>query len=358
MHRSGRRKVDENPSKVRPRRARNGACNAEAKAMSLPSNRESVEQGVSAAQTAARAVTAMALPDETIGSVLVATDFSKGAELALARAVRLPLAKAARIHIVHVVSPKVPDKARPKAKTHATRALEKYVARAQRETSGRNVTVTSEVRIGEPFTEIIRLSRSLNVDLIVLGRHGRRAIRDMFIGTTAERVIRHGDVPVLVVNLKATHPYRHPVIATDLEDSCGRTLDLALRVLGTHVKLVDVVHAFHVPFEGFVTPSNSARGQSEWRRSYQEKAATGLTKMLASYQKVDVRWKPFVRHGDPRTVILAAAARRKADLIAIGTHGRSGIAHALVGSVAEWIITAAPCDVLVTRPIRFSFELP
>ena len=47
-----------------------------------------------------------------------------------------------------------------------------------------------------------------------------------------------------------------------------------------------------------------------------------------------------------------------ADLIAIGTHGRAGIAHFLLGSVAEWVLTSAPCDVLVARPIRFSFKLP
>jgi len=72
---------------------------------------------------------------------------------------------------------------------------------------------------GEAFVEIIRRSRSLGAELIVIGRHGRRPVRDMFIGTTAERVIRKGDVPVLVVNRKPRSPYRRPLIATDLEDA-------------------------------------------------------------------------------------------------------------------------------------------
>jgi nucleotide-binding universal stress UspA family protein len=56
--------------------------------------------------------------------------------------------------------------------------------------------------------------------------------------------------------------------------------------------------------------------------------------------------------------MLAEAVGRRADLIAVGTHGRSGIAHALIGSVAEWVIQTAACDVLVARPARVSFELP
>jgi nucleotide-binding universal stress UspA family protein len=42
--------------------------------------------------------------------------------------------------------------------------------------------------------------------------------------------------------------------------------------------------------------------------------------------------------------------RRRSDLIAVGTHGRTGVAHALLGSVAEWVVRCAPCDVLVARP--------
>jgi nucleotide-binding universal stress UspA family protein len=85
---------------------------------------------------------------------------------------------------------------------------------------------------------------------------------------------------------------------------------------------------------------------------------TGLAKVLAPYPSIGVQWKTFVRQGDPRSVVLAAAARLEADVLAVGTHGRAGIAHALVGSVAEWVITAATCDVLIARPVRFSFELP
>ncbi|MCK6545675.1 universal stress protein [Myxococcota bacterium] len=290
--------------------------------------------------------------------VVVPTDFSEGAERALDRALMLPLGREARVHVLHVLPVELPAKLRKRAESEARARLEPLVSRARARLGAAEVDVTSELGRGDPFVEIIRTSRSLDADLVVLGRHGLRPVRDMFIGTTAERVVRKGDVPVLVVHLEPAHPYHRPVVATDLADASRRTLDLALRVLGDAPRSVDVVHACHVPFEGFVAPSASAREKSELRRAAQETAETALTKLLAPYQALDVRWRPSVRAGDARAVIIAAAARRRADVVALGTHARSGLAHALLGSVAEWVVTAAPCDVLVARPVRFSFALP
>jgi nucleotide-binding universal stress UspA family protein len=290
--------------------------------------------------------------------VLVPTDFSKGAELALKRALLLPLAEGARIHLIHILPPGLSAKARARVTASARHTLDEVVSRARGEAAGRAITLTSELTSGEAFVEIIRTARRLGAELIVLGRHGLRPIRDMFIGTTAERVIRKGDVPVLAVNLDPTHPYRRPLIATDLEDASRRTVELTLRVLGPGVKNLNVVHAFDVPFEGFITPSFSAREKSSYRKSFKENAEARLQKFLAAYKNVDLRWKATVRLGDARLIVLGEVARHGAELVALGTHGRSGVAHALVGSVAEWVIAAAPCDVLVARPVRFSFELP
>jgi nucleotide-binding universal stress UspA family protein len=66
----------------------------------------------------------------------------------------------------------------------------------------------------------------------------------------------------------------------------------------------------------------------------------------------------MLRGGDARQVILDVAAERNADLVALGTHGRSGVAHVLLGSVAEAVIRAAGCDVLVARAVGLPFKLP
>ena len=65
-----------------------------------------------------------------------------------------------------------------------------------------------------------------------------------------------------------------------------------------------------------------------------------------------------IRPGDARAVILAEAVRRKVDLLVLGTHGRSGLAHLLVGSVAEAVVRGGTCDVLVARAAPRDFRLP
>jgi nucleotide-binding universal stress UspA family protein len=305
----------------------------------------------------------MAAPERVVRApfktVLVPTDFSKGAERALGRALRLPLARKASLHVIHVLPAGLPARVQPKAEAAARASLERALSRAARAAKATGeLELTSEVLHGQAFVEIIRCARRTDAELVVLGRHGRRPIRDMFIGSTADRVIQKGDVPVLVVSRNPTRPYRKPLIATDLEDGSRRTFELALRLLGREVKSIDVVHAFAVPYEGFVMPTWSAQDRSEYRRSFQESAVAGLAASLKAYEDARVRWKTAVRPGDPRVIVLAEARRRRADLIALGTHGRSGLAHALLGSVAEWVIAAAPCDVLVARPVHFSFELP
>jgi nucleotide-binding universal stress UspA family protein len=180
----------------------------------------------------------------------------------------------------------------------------------------------------------------------------------LLLGTTAERVIRKGDAPVLAVNVEPSGPYRRPLVATDLQDTTPRVVELALKVAGDSSKVIHLVHAYNVPFEGYVAPTAAAKERSDYLAHFRETAMKGLAKVVARYDKAGVHFKVTARSGEPRSVILTEALRSRTDLLVIGTHGRSGLAHALVGSVAEWVISQAACDVLVARPARFTFELP
>lgn len=292
--------------------------------------------------------------------LFVATDFSPGAAHAIARAGHVPLADGARITVVHVLSDSVPERAREAAETlarrHLARAAKALLSTTRR--SRRAVRTSTELCRGQAYVEIIRHARSAGADLIVLGRHGLRRLRDMFIGSTAERVIRAAGLPVLVVSRKPNRAYRSPIIAVDLEDTCRSVISDAVRVLGPEVATATMVHAFHVPFEGFMTSGVSSETMTDIRKEYRQAASSGIAKLRATLGDLGVRWQTVVVRGDPRSAVVAEAARRRADLVVVGTHGRTGFSHALIGSVAEHVIQAAPCDVLVARPARVSFELP
>ena len=300
-------------------------------------------------------------PRKRFENVLVATDFSRHSEYAVRRAVGIPLAPHASVHLLHVLPAGIPPKIRARIEKKAWDQIKQAasLASAAAKAAGNiGPVVTPEVVTGQAHVEIIRRARASAVELMVLGRHRRRAIRDLFLGSTAIRVIRNGDLPVLVVNSKPAHSYRRPLIAVDLEDTSRAVLDLALRVLESAVTTIPLVHAYNIPFEGFVLPVLSVQELYGYRREFQEKAESGLARLLASSADRGIRCKAVVRRDDPRRMILREASRRRADLITIGTHARSGLSHVLLGSVAECVIRAARCDVLVARPARFSFELP
>lgn len=290
--------------------------------------------------------------------VLVATDFSAGAVQALERAGRLPLANGARFSIVHVLPDGLPQATRARVEQDAHRQLERAAATLSKAcmSSGReDVAIASALCCAKAaFLEIIRHAKSVGVDLVVLGRHGRRPVKDMFIGSTAERVIRTDDFPVLVVSRKAVHPYRRPLLAVDLEDTSQSMIELALRILGPEAAAAAVVHAYAVPFEGFISPYVPPGEMTEFRQEYRDVAVKSLARLLSRLGDAGMRWETAILQGDPRSVILTEAQRWQADLLVVGTHGRTGLAHALLGSVAEWVMQAAPCDLLIARSAQVS----
>lgn len=289
--------------------------------------------------------------------VVVATDFTPGAAAAVRRAIALPLQPGATVSLLHVVEEPVPPRYLEAVLDHARSALGNLAADAQREVSAHgssDIRVEHRVVVGTPFVEIIRYARSFGADLVVVGRHGPRSVRDSFVGSTAERVIRKGDVPVLLVNETTVAPYERALLAVDLSDTSTRVADLALTLLPPGVPLIRVVHVFHVALAGWLDGDSLA----QQRRELADHAAAAAKRFTAPYAARGIECRLVVCEGDPRVVILREAARDRCDLIVLATHARTGIAHALLGSVAEWLVRAAPSDVAVARPARFTFELP
>lgn len=290
-------------------------------------------------------------------SVVVATDLSPGAKMAMRRSVLLPFESGATLWLVHALPETLPEKYAEAVHDRAGNALrgeaeELRRLAADREVDGLNVECA--LLTGRPHVEIIRHARTHSADLVVIGRHGKRALGDTVLGSTAERVVRKGDVPVLVVKQEATGPYRRALLASDLADTVVREVDLALTLLPEAVRELTLLHAYHVAFEEWF----GATSLDEFRREQVETSTQAANKVASMLGSEGIECHTVIREGDPRVVVLREAAQESSDLIVLGTHARAGVAHALLGSVAEWLVRASPCDVAVTRPARFTFELP
>lgn len=289
--------------------------------------------------------------------IVVATDFSPAAVRILRRLALLPLHPAPRIEVLHVLPErpaKEPERANAAALLAATaRSLARNLARAGYDARG----VVGHLRRGRPFVEIVRVARTTGAELVVLGRHGRRPLRDRFLGSTAERVAQHGDTPVLLVNRPARRRYDRALVALDLDRASSQVAGFAPRVLGARATAT-VLHVYHVPYESFVVPPDSPRTRARFRAGFEARAAVELEPLVRRLEESRIRVRTLLRTGEPREIILREAARLRSDVLVLGTHARSGVVRSLLGSVAGDVLREAGTDVLLVRPRWVRLSLP
>jgi nucleotide-binding universal stress UspA family protein len=283
--------------------------------------------------------------------LLLATDFSRHSERAANRLAHLPLATDAKVRIVHLL----PDgrgeltAGMDKSLTRALRAFEALTRKALRSLGHGEVEVEGSFLEGSVDEELSALCAAQEVELLVLGRHGARTFRDQLLGTTAERIIRVAPVPVLVVTERPARNYRRPLVALDLKQTTRTALEYTVR-LSPEAKTVRVVHAYEHSYELVLRQVNAPWAKVRAYRSRQlDEAQAQVKAYLQPYEGGNTRFDLLLHGGDPRRAILEVMEAERADLLGLGTSGRRGMAHLLLGSVAETVLRRATCDVLVAR---------
>lgn len=289
-------------------------------------------------------------------SVLVAIDLTPSSDRVLGRLALLPLASDARVTILHVVPGGLPPSERRNAELDAHKALASE-ARHLRKSLPKHASIQPLLKHGVAAKEIVACAARVKAELVVMGRGGGRALRDTFLGSTAERVVRLARLPVLVVRLAPRVGYRRPALALDLEQPAHDVVRLMLRVLPPPRPPVAVIHAYGILYERQIYPSLSHDEIEKVKHRLRQKAAHALATSLADAaaeagvpaEQVP-RWQTYLRYGAPRSVVEKATETIEPDLLVLGTHGYSGAAYVFLGTVAGDLLRAAKCDVLVVPP--------
>ena len=289
-----------------------------------------------------------------LSRILVATDLSAGAERAIARAVQLAEEHRATLTILHVLPEAVGDEA---SKRQIVLQVEKYLHRKVIKPSPhREKTVSIQVVTGTAFVEIIRRAREKAADIILVGAHGEQFINKLLFGTTAEKIVRRGDRPVLVVKRRVRGPYRTVLVPTDFSDQSGQALALAMRV-GPGAKYL-LLHAYQGIEQQLWRSDFPKSDILRYRRELAKQSREQLRHFIHHRGLDNTSFVRLVRYGRAPQVISSVARRLRPDLVAVGSAGRTGLPHVLLGSVAEHVLREVSCDVLVTRPGSLAFELP
>ncbi len=283
-----------------------------------------------------------------IRRVLFPTDLSEYAEEALPHAVRLAEVFDAELHLLHVLV------------LHAATAAETIQefpgesdARAALEgaASGAGERVKHAVRRGiAAAPTILTYADENDIDVIVMGSHGRRGLRRFFLGSVAEEVVRAGDWPVLIVHRTddgaAPPEYRGILAPVDFSERTPFALEHAAALaekLGAGLRLLHVVEVATYP-DFYIPVSLTSVDVSRVR----EQAQTRLAE-LAESLRTRIPVETEVRIGRTIAEIVDAAAEGPCDLIVMPSHGYSGLERALLGSVTEGVLRRAACPVLTLK---------
>ncbi|MFI5042390.1 MAG: universal stress protein [Acidimicrobiales bacterium] len=204
---------------------------------------------------------------------------------------------------------------------------------------------------GRPAMAIVDRARAGRADLIIVGSRGHGTIESMLLGSLSAEVVDHAPAPVLVVRGRRIE---HIVLAWDASPCAARAADLLCTwpiFAGSQVRVVSVADAAIPWWTGFPEAGSPeliptyVEAADASRRQHDELARemTGRLQSRGLTAEVDRR------DGDPATEILAAARAARADLIVMGTHGRTGLTRLLLGSVARNVLHHAECSVLVVH---------
>lgn len=270
--------------------------------------------------------------------ILTAHDLTPGSANALRRSAALITEAGSELRVIHAIPATAGEDAAFAARERLAAALRGVTDRDL----GSESALSMRICHAKPGDAILGQAKAFDPDLIVLGAHGEPRLRDAIFGTTAGHVIREAEPPVLIVQNDPDRRYRKMLVAVD-DETAERVLDLALAFAAPDE--VYIVHAF-----GSVAEALAGAGDLlEEARTDQEVLAAGLRRKLAGSGRPTPRIETIVAEGDPLDLIMRAWIRVRPDLVVLGTHGRTGIAHLLHGSVAETALLGCPTDMLIMR---------
>ncbi len=283
--------------------------------------------------------------------ILLATDLSEKSDRAMERALQLTKETEAKLHIIHV-EPLYAYPKKKSAKAYMKPGKEDLIGMFLDAHNVSRLDVTVNVlKAAEPFAEILGYARKIRADLIVMGMHNKEKFRDLFVGTTIERVVRKGAAPVLMVKNRKAHSYRRVLTATDFAPGSRAALRLAMELAPK--ASFQVIHATEIQPVPYLVSTYDDIEERSIAEEQEEKTLDSFIRTESAYFKKEHGGESKVTgriiQGDPYEVLAKQVDMQKADLIAIGAHGRFGLALSRLGGVAEDILARPPCDVLVAR---------
>ena len=298
--------------------------------------------------------------------ILVAIDFSEYSKIALDICLGASKCMKTKLYVLHTIEKFPHDYVHLLSSTaHSNmkqkleeEAMNKIKAMLPEELLG-SEDIVPIVRFGKPFLEIIKVAKEKGVDLMAIGTHGRAGVDRVILGSVAERVVRKAGCAVMVIRNKKYVGFKRIIVPIDFSDCSRKALEYATATARAHNSKLTILHVYEGSFvEPYVKAANSEEEADEIMKEIERVNETKYDEFLKTVDLSGVEYEKLLKKGIPETDIVEIAMEQQANLIVMGTHGRSGIKHILIGSTAEEVVRAVHCDIIIVKPEKFSFSMP
>jgi nucleotide-binding universal stress UspA family protein len=288
----------------------------------------------------------------TLKNILLLTDFSEPSELAVPFATAIAREYESKLYAMHVLTPVPLAYASPESVAAAIEGFEEGAQAGMQRLDAELVGVPHDVMLvrGESvWPPVEKALGEYEIELVILGTHGRTGTMKLLLGSVAEEIFRRARVPVLTIGpsvkkgLHSGGQFRRVLFAADFTLEAQAAAPYAISMAAENQARLLLLHVMRDPD----TKSN--------RRTSQDSVANVMHQLYELVPEEAELWcrpKATVRFGNPAERILEAAVELEADLIVLGVRGASGHLSAathLERTTAHKVVARAPCPVLTVR---------
>ena len=297
---------------------------------------------------------------KTFHHIIAAVDFTPSCRAALHEAVRRALLDGSQITAVHVMDELLVKELKKALSVDEATVRKEWLAKLRRFVDESDVAadlVNTEVRVGHPFLELVQACATHSADLLVMGARGSKDEPGR-IGTIAAKCVRKAPVDVLIVRKSQKGPFKHVVACVDFSENSAKAVQFALHVADQDKAGLDCLHVYQsavtmaLDYGGFATPLPPMETDDQALAAMQKELDAFLEPFTRKTGTLSVKHQ-IKESPNIREAILDQISQSQADLVVLGTRGKSGLRELLIGTTAEKILQHAPCSILAVKPDDF-----
>jgi nucleotide-binding universal stress UspA family protein len=281
---------------------------------------------------------------KSLQRILYATDFGQAGQDAMDMAVYLGKTYNSEIVLVHVI----PQIEHSQVSLDSVReTITEHMEKTKKEFHRRGIqNVHLVVTTGSAFDQIITLAEDQNVDVILMGSGDKTGEERFPLGITAEKTIRKAKKPVWVVKRGTRPAVKNILCPVDLSEPSSRALANAIQLSQTFGSQLTVLSVLE-PLKQFYEHLGHWFTDESWVPD-----ESRFDRFLERFDFQNANWTRAVRKGQAHAEILELSREIGADLLVMGSVGRTALNRILIGSVAEKVIRELPCSVVTFKAER------